>query len=119
MLAQHDSRHFIACTSDGGQVCLSWRHARLEFAPSELLAMADFLNETVPTLKTNTLLGNSLYCVLQDEDDNIEIWLLGVGFYMAPSEFRRFMTLIVDGAEAVRTIAQSVSENPSKKEILH
>lgn len=119
MLAQQDPHHFIACTSDGREICLCWRHARIEFAPSELLAMAEFLQETVPQLKTNTLFGNSLYCLLQDENDNYEVWLLGVGFYMANGEFKRFMNLIVDGAVAIDMIAQSVSKNPLPKERYH
>lgn len=105
-LARQDRQHFVACTANGGQIRINWRHAQVRMAPSELLAMHDFFQAAIPRLKSNLLLGNSLYCVIQDDQDNFEVWLLGVGFYLTPREFRRFMQLITDGADAVRSIAE-------------
>jgi len=34
------------------------------------------------------------------------VWLLGVGLYLAPREFKRFTQLIIDGADAVRNVAE-------------
>ncbi|MEM7537182.1 MAG: hypothetical protein AAF639_33725 [Chloroflexota bacterium] len=111
MLATQGPRNYIDCTQDGELARLHWRHARIEFVPSELLAIADFFRETVPRLQTNCLMGNSLYCIIQDEDDNFEVWLLGVGFYMAENEFRRFVKLILEGAKSVKSVADYVSMN--------
>lgn len=60
----------------------------------------------MPCLKINALLGNALYCIIQADQDNFEVWLLGVGLYLAPREFKRFTHQSIDGAEAVRNVAE-------------
>ncbi|MBX3015556.1 MAG: hypothetical protein KF832_28805 [Caldilineaceae bacterium] len=109
-LARQDRQHFVTCTDDGGQIRIHWRHALVRMAPSELLAMNDFFQAAIPRLQTNILLGNSLYCVIQDDQDNFEVWLLGVGFYLTPHEFQRFMQLITDSADTVRSVAELATE---------
>ncbi len=105
-LARQDRQHYISCTNDGAQIRLAWEHAQVRMAPSQLLAIADFYQSAVPRLKTNALLGNALYCIIQDEQDNFEVWLLGVGLYLTAREFKRFTHLIIDGADAVRSVAE-------------
>ena len=78
----------------------------MRMAPSQLLAIADFFQSAMPRLKTNALLGNGLYCIIQDKQNSFEVWLLGVGLYLAPREFKRFTQLIIDGADAVRNVAE-------------
>lgn len=119
VLARQDREHFIFATDDGEYVRIQWRHAQVRMVPSELLEMGDFLQESVPRLKTNTLLGNAFYCLIQDDQDNFEVWLLGVGFYMASGEFQRFMQLITDGADAVRMISDFMTTGDAENEILH
>lgn len=109
-LARLDHQHYITCTNDGAQIRLTWEHAQMRMAPSQLLAIGDFFQSALPRLKTNSLLGNTLYCIIQDEQDNFEVWLLGVGLYLAPGEFKRFAHLIHDGADAVRTVAEMMNE---------
>ncbi len=109
-LVRLDRQHYISCTNDGAQIRLTWEHAQVRMAPSQLLAIDDFFQSAVPRLHTNSLLGNTLYCIIQDEQDNFEVWLLGVGLYLAQGEFKRFAHLIHDGADAVRSVAELVDE---------
>lgn len=101
-LARQDRQHYVVCTEDGSKVFLHWRHARVALAPTELLAVTDFLESAVPRLTPGSLLGNALYCVLHDEEGNYEVWLLGIGLYLGPAEFNRFLRLVISGASAIR-----------------
>jgi len=119
VLARQDQQHFIAATGGGEQIRINWRHAQIRMAPSELLAIADFFQETAPLLKPNTLWGNAFHCIIQDEQEHFEVWLLGVGFYLGPSEFNRFAQLIHDGADTIRLLANFVSATNAEDERLH
>jgi hypothetical protein len=119
VLARQDRQHFIATSSRGEQIHIHWRHVQINMAPSELLSIADFLERTTPRLKTNSLWGNALHCIIQDERDHVEVWLLGVGFYLTPTEFKQLVDLVYDGANSVRAIANYVQASDAEDEPLH
>ncbi|MEM7344720.1 MAG: hypothetical protein AAF485_10785 [Chloroflexota bacterium] len=115
LLAQHDDHHFVAYIIHSEQVCFNWRRIQIQMTPDELLEVADFLQEIRPQLETNSLRGNAHYCVIQDDRNNFEVWLLGVGLYLKPDEFEHIINLTINGSNAIRARAKFGSSN----EILH
>lgn len=101
-LARQDDCHYIACTAWGEEVMLQWRHAQIGISRSALIELGDFYAQALPYMGSSALLGNSRYCILRDENDRYEVWVLGVGFYLSAGEFERFAQLIVDGSHTAR-----------------
>jgi len=104
-LAHRDDSHYVASLPDSGVVVLRWNHLQLYLSSAHLLSVARFLEEARPRLASNALLGNSLYCVLQDEEGNIELWILGVGVYVTISEFDRLVGVLRESCYLVEMLS--------------
>lgn len=93
LLAQAGPQRRIVCC-EHGVVHLLWDHLALRLPFARLGSLGQALDECAQTARLLRIAAQGDVCVVYDEYDLYQVWLMGVGLCLAPTDFHAFCGMI-------------------------
>lgn len=84
------------------QIHINWSQATLCLSSYEFLRAAQFLQNASQSLEDSEQCGDNQHFIVRDERGFCQLWLQGMGLYLDPADFSRFINLVNQAEEQLQ-----------------
>lgn len=116
LLSQSTPERYVMCC-EHGITHIVWELVTLRIPTVKLTKIAKELQESSQMAAQYRIASNYEVTVICNQHDQFQVWILGVGLYLAPSDFQQFIRLLQEAGEHQLVGAETEKQGESTTQV--